>query len=41
MMEQSNTETLTILTRKVQGLAEIVSRIDNALEQRPDAEREN
>jgi len=41
MMEQSNTETLTILTRKVQSLAEIVSRIDNALEQWPDAEREN
>jgi hypothetical protein len=41
MMEQSNTETLTILTRKVQSLAEIVSRIDNALEGWPDAEREN
>jgi hypothetical protein len=40
-MEQSNTETLTNLTRKVQSLAEIVSRIDKALERWPDPEREN
>lgn len=40
-MEQSNTETLVILTRKVQSLTEIVSRIDNALERWPNAERDN
>lgn len=41
MMEQSNADTLAILTRKVQSLAEIVSRIDNALERLPNVERDH